>query len=145
MANRSLYATQAGNRQLQGTWDLDITGGDVMMLCIKGVFYYILTFLVEYLMQKNLTKNSQKMQNSLSQSQSQNIDQRENDAIENSNPKDYSARVKQIQKIYYQKGSEPKVAVDRVSFGIKQGDCFGLLGINGAGKTTTFKMLSGEI
>ena len=31
-----------------------------------------------------------------------------------------------------------------MSFGIKDGDCFGLLGVNGAGKTTTFKMLCGE-
>jgi ATP-binding cassette, subfamily A (ABC1), member 3 len=38
-----------------------------------------------------------------------------------------------------------KVAVDNLSFGIKKGEVFGLLGVNGAGKTTTFKMLSGEI
>lgn len=38
-----------------------------------------------------------------------------------------------------------KVAVDKVSFGIKNGEVFTLLGVNGAGKTTTFKILSGEI
>lgn len=38
-----------------------------------------------------------------------------------------------------------KVAVKGVTFGVKKGDCFGLLGTNGAGKTTTFKALSGEI
>ena len=32
-----------------------------------------------------------------------------------------------------------------MSFGIKNGECFALLGVNGAGKTTTFKVLSGEI
>lgn len=37
-----------------------------------------------------------------------------------------------------------KVAVDDVSFGLQNGECFALLGVNGAGKTTTFKMLSGE-
>lgn len=36
------------------------------------------------------------------------------------------------------------MAVKRVSFGIKNGECFGLLGVNGAGKTSTFKMLCGE-
>lgn len=35
-------------------------------------------------------------------------------------------------------------AVTSISFGVKKGYCFGLLGVNGAGKTTTFKMLSGE-
>ena len=40
--------------------------------------------------------------------------------------------------------SAPLVAVDRLSLGISQGECFGLLGINGAGKTTTFRMLTGD-
>ncbi len=35
------------------------------------------------------------------------------------------------------------VAVDRLSFTIKPGDIFGLLGTNGAGKTTTFRMIMG--
>ncbi len=42
-------------------------------------------------------------------------------------------------------GSRHKVAVNRISFGIKNGECFTLLGVNGAGKTTTFKILTGEI
>eukprot|EP01135_Chromosphaera_perkinsii_P001854 Nk52_evm3s212 gene=Nk52_evmTU3s212 len=37
-----------------------------------------------------------------------------------------------------------KTAVDGVSLGIPNGECFGLLGHNGAGKTTTFKMLTGD-
>jgi ABC-2 type transport system ATP-binding protein len=35
------------------------------------------------------------------------------------------------------------VAVDRVSFDVKQGEIFGFLGANGAGKTTTIRMLTG--
>jgi len=38
-----------------------------------------------------------------------------------------------------------KVAVNSISFGVKKGECFGLLGTNGAGKTTTFKILTGEL
>ncbi len=34
-------------------------------------------------------------------------------------------------------------AVDQVSFQVKQGEIFGLLGANGAGKTTVIKMLNG--
>ena len=34
------------------------------------------------------------------------------------------------------------VAVDHVSFEVKQGEVFGFLGPNGAGKTTTTKMLT---
>ncbi|CAJ0597120.1 unnamed protein product [Cylicocyclus nassatus] len=35
-------------------------------------------------------------------------------------------------------------AVKGVTFHVKQGGCFGLLGVNGAGKTSTFQMLTGE-
>ncbi|MET0377514.1 MAG: ABC transporter ATP-binding protein [Spongiibacteraceae bacterium] len=35
------------------------------------------------------------------------------------------------------------VAVDDVSFGIREGCCFGLLGPNGAGKTTTIEIIEG--
>ena len=34
-----------------------------------------------------------------------------------------------------------KMAVDHLSFSIKKGELFGLLGVNGAGKTTLIKML----
>lgn len=36
------------------------------------------------------------------------------------------------------------VAVNKVTFGVQKGECFGLLGLNGAGKTTTFKMITGD-
>ena len=36
-------------------------------------------------------------------------------------------------------GDSAKLAVDRVSFGVPRGQCFGLLGTNGAGKTTCFR------
>lgn len=37
--------------------------------------------------------------------------------------------------------TESLIAVDQISFAIRQGEIFGLLGPNGAGKTTTIKML----
>lgn len=38
---------------------------------------------------------------------------------------------------------EDFVAVDRVSFDIKKGDVFGIVGLNGSGKSTTLKIISG--
>ena len=35
------------------------------------------------------------------------------------------------------------LAVNDISFEIKEGEIFGLLGVNGAGKTTTFRMIMG--
>lgn len=53
-----------------------------------------------------------------------------------STPYDYSETKKKPTQV---------LAVKDLTFGVKTGECFGLLGTNGAGKTTTFKILSGEI
>lgn len=65
--------------------------------------------------------------------------------IETASPADYAVFVKDLRKVYMLGGGKKKVAVTKSSFGIENGECFGLLGVNGAGKTTTFKMLCGEI
>jgi ABC-type multidrug transport system ATPase subunit len=36
------------------------------------------------------------------------------------------------------------LAVDNLAVGVKQGECFVLLGVNGADKTSTFKILAGD-
>ncbi|CAK1547173.1 unnamed protein product [Leptosia nina] len=36
------------------------------------------------------------------------------------------------------------LAVNRLTFAVRKGECFGLLGINGAGKTSTFRMATGD-
>lgn len=40
---------------------------------------------------------------------------------------------------------EALIAVNNISFKVKEGSCFGLLGPNGAGKTTTIEMMEGLI
>ena len=49
----------------------------------------------------------------------------------------------QLRKVY-PSSLGPKVAVQSLSFGIPNGECFGFLGINGAGKSSTLSILSGE-
>ncbi len=39
-------------------------------------------------------------------------------------------------------GEKKKIAVDKLSFSVNEGEVFGLLGPNGAGKTTTLRMLA---
>ncbi|XP_058249175.1 uncharacterized protein abca12 [Hemibagrus wyckioides] len=53
-------------------------------------------------------------------------------------------QVSQLSKVYRHLNRRVQ-AVNKLSFGIPAGECFGLLGVNGAGKTTTFKMLTGDV
>eukprot|EP00615_Pteridomonas_danica_P017018 CAMPEP_0114381730 /NCGR_PEP_ID=MMETSP0102-20121206/3634_1 /TAXON_ID=38822 ORGANISM="Pteridomonas danica, Strain PT" /NCGR_SAMPLE_ID=MMETSP0102 /ASSEMBLY_ACC=CAM_ASM_000212 /LENGTH=417 /DNA_ID=CAMNT_0001537289 /DNA_START=70 /DNA_END=1322 /DNA_ORIENTATION=+ len=51
-----------------------------------------------------------------------------------------------LRKEFPSRGDAPaKIAVDKVCLGIKQGECFGLLGHNGAGKTSLIGMLTGML
>jgi ABC-2 type transport system ATP-binding protein len=52
---------------------------------------------------------------------------------------DEAIEVKELTKYY-----SDFLAVDHISFEVKQGEIFGFLGPNGAGKTTTTKMLTGQ-
>ncbi|XP_066151152.1 phospholipid-transporting ATPase ABCA3-like [Euwallacea fornicatus] len=52
----------------------------------------------------------------------------------------YNIVVKDLTKYY-----KRHLVVNGLCLGIKNAECFGLLGINGAGKTSTFKMLTGDI
>ncbi|EPB75362.1 ABC transporter, ATP-binding protein [Ancylostoma ceylanicum] len=40
--------------------------------------------------------------------------------------------------------SKPVHAVRNISWGVRRGECFGLIGVNGAGKTSTFRVLCGQ-
>uniref|UniRef100_A0A915Q6Y1 ABC transporter domain-containing protein n=1 Tax=Setaria digitata TaxID=48799 RepID=A0A915Q6Y1_9BILA len=59
-----------------------------------------------------------------------------------SKPKDnYRLIVRNVSKSY----DGQTLALHNVSFAVKKGECFGLLGINGAGKTTMFRILTGQV
>lgn len=51
--------------------------------------------------------------------------------------------VDRLKKVY--RGPPPVVAVDEISFHLKEGEILGLLGPNGSGKTTTIQMLLGTL
>ncbi len=58
----------------------------------------------------------------------------------------YSIEVKDLKKHFKGNRKMPNVlAVDGISFHVKNGEVFGLLGTNGAGKTTTINILTGVL
>jgi ABC-2 type transport system ATP-binding protein len=58
---------------------------------------------------------------------------------------DPAIRIESLSKTYAAKGSEPKLALDEVSFDVPRGQIFGLLGPNGAGKSTLINILAGLV
>ena len=146
LANRDVITMQYDRLTPFSVYDLNMTGGDLLSLVGGAVFYLVLLFLVEAL--KNVrfinTCFSGERRVAYVPKQLDEDVEREQKEVEASGNKTYSIKVDKLRKVYPFGKKQYKVAVDRLSFGVKNGECFALLGVNGAGKTTTFKMLSGD-
>ena len=146
LANRDVY-TMAYDRTTQmSAYDLNLTGGDLLLMGISAIVYTALIFVVESLKNKQGLNSALSRENSVAYVPKKLDDdvEREQREVEASDNKTYSIKVDKLRKVYPIGGGQYKVAVDQLSFGVKNGECFALLGVNGAGKTTTFKILSGD-
>ncbi|XP_050417300.2 phospholipid-transporting ATPase ABCA3 [Patella vulgata] len=128
-------------------------GKNVLLLVVQSLVFFFITLTIEaQLPQKvwyKVRPNSDEVEPLQSQShtnlgepQTDSDVANEIDRIKNMDmdqPKDSFV----LKSLYKRYGNF--VAVDHISVGIPDRECFGLLGQNGAGKTTTFKMLTGDV
>ncbi|OHT12564.1 ABC transporter family protein [Tritrichomonas foetus] len=61
------------------------------------------------------------------------------------NSHDFSVRVEQVSRLFFDNHHQPITAVNNVSLGVRKNHLFGFLGANGAGKTTLIKMITGML
>jgi ATP-binding cassette subfamily A (ABC1) protein 3 len=140
----------------------DVSYGEILFLCIHCWIWFAGIFVVEHSRKifKNCYKNKDGLAKNITDAdegaEELNKDQdvaQEEENVKGSN--EYQIKVQNLRKVYSittdagccNKGRNItyKVAVKNVTFGVKKGDCFCMLGTNGAGKTTVFKILSGDI
>jgi ATP-binding cassette subfamily A (ABC1) protein 3 len=139
-----------------------VSYGEIVFLCFHAWIWFAGIFVVEYsrtifkgcykntdVKVKEITDNDEEAEEL---NKDKDVAQEEED-VKASN--EYQIKVQNLRKVYSittdagccNKGRNIsyKVAVKNVTFGVKKGDCFCMLGTNGAGKTTVFKILSGDV
>ncbi len=124
-------------------------GKSIVYLMISSVIYIITLCLVEFfgnkfqLGQSSSDNTVAALENIEDTEVQEEIKKANQDNVELNN--NYSIRIKNLEKTYGNCLEDKKLAVNKLSFCLNNGDCFALLGLNGAGKTTTFKCLTSEI
>jgi ABC-type multidrug transport system ATPase subunit len=128
-------------------WDWDVSGFNILMLCILCPVYMICVIMLEYIISvpkisRLLKKAFGNEKDVLSPAFIEDSDvTEEKKAIMNDASKEHSIIIKGLRKVYDSK----KIAVHDLYFSVRNGECFGFLGINGAGKSTTLEILSGDL
>ncbi|KAH7728597.1 ABC transporterATP-binding protein [Aphelenchoides avenae] len=128
-------------------WDL--MGKHCFCLFASGVLYWLLLLLNQYWSKifKFLRYNERRKTRNLVQltavegGTDDDVKEEKHLVDSLSDYDDYGLVVKGLSKSY----GDDQLAVNNVSFAVRKGQCFGLLGTNGAGKTTTFSMLTGSL
>ncbi|KAI8796754.1 ATP-binding cassette sub-family A member 1, partial [Biomphalaria glabrata] len=119
----------------------EILGWNLLAMALEGVIFFVLNLLLDGVRQPVLSLDQES--SLLEQTLSEDEDViREKERIQQGLGNDLLI-VDNLSKVYKKNGRK-FFAVNHISFGVPEGQCFGLLGVNGAGKTTTFRMLTGD-
>ncbi|CAM4887474.1 unnamed protein product [Rotaria socialis] len=127
-------------------FQFNIVGRNLLALFIEGIVFFIFAILVQYrffIPDRGCVRTPNDL---VSSNEDEDVAaERERIYSDPSNTSGDVLRMIDLVKVYGWRFGKKFTAVKRTCAGIKQGECFGLLGINGSGKSTTFKMLTGEI
>jgi ABC-type multidrug transport system ATPase subunit len=106
-------------------------------LFLLGILFIFINFVIESgLISRILNKQPKILKNELKMISIQNTLKKDEKTLSYA---EYALKVDNLYKKYNNQG----YAVNNVSFKVKSGETFGLLGMNGAGKSTIFSILSG--
>ena len=127
---------------------LKVLGYEIIYLFAESVVYFVLAVGTDYLLnypkfRKSLSCCSPALADLQPTTRDVDVDvKKEEERVDSDENGDADTIVvKHLRKIY----GNGTVAVDDISFGVSDGECFGFLGVNGAGKTSTLKIVTGDI
>ncbi|KAI6235602.1 ABC transporter ced-7 [Aphelenchoides besseyi] len=120
----------------------------IVCMTISGfVFWSILFFLeskyltrIFHQLQCRIRKNAYQVVNAEMEMNEDDDVLRERDSVRTLGDENFALAVRDVYKYY-----GGFCAVRNLTFGVRQTDCFGLLGVNGAGKTSCFNILTGDL
>ncbi|UJR15712.1 hypothetical protein I4U23_002647 [Adineta vaga] len=144
------HATNVFSAKYSYVWisplQMNIVGRNLFALFLEGIIFFLLAILVQYrffIPDRGCIRTSKNLK-STNEDEDVRIE-RERIYMDRNNTTNDVLRMVDLVKIYGGVVGKQFTAVKQTCVGVKQGECFGLLGINGSGKSTTFKMLTGEI
>ncbi|CAL1281885.1 unnamed protein product [Larinioides sclopetarius] len=135
-------------------WSEEACGYDMFMISLDGCLYFTILLLLETGALASLYRVAKSKMRKLTKSVGNLVIQES--IVEDSDVLEEEERTLNVLEARAVHGEEALLvseltkvyknfhAVNHLTFGIHQEECFGLLGVNGAGKTTTFRMLTGD-
>nr|QNH67857.1 ATP-binding cassette transporter subfamily A member 2 [Brachionus rotundiformis] len=153
------FYTKTGQiSKIKSPFEWEITTRNLVAMACIGFISWIFTLLLEYefFKFKWIKWNNKEQEKLVYTSKNEDSDVKsERLRVENGRVNNDQLILKSLRKAYskltdyssnfFFKKKNKFIAVKNISFGIPEGECFGLLGVNGAGKTTTFKMLTADL
>ncbi|KAF1315573.1 Abc transporter a family member 1, partial [Globisporangium splendens] len=136
-------AVMGNTGEKKSPFSTDVMGFEMIYLALTAIVFGALAVGIDYALTFPKLKNSAARDHGVDdEAHVEDTDvKREAERVASGAADGDMVALRNLRKVY--KGG--KVAVRNLSFGLKQGECFGFLGINGAGKTTTMKMLTGDV